>query len=269
MKLQLTGVSETLLVPFYARVYGSRHYSDRFYDKAVLEVFPKIDYDFSKFTKGKMSLWGCLARSIILDREIKKFLKVYPDAKCINLACGFDTRFYRLDNGKIRWFEFDFSEVIVLRKQIFPGNDRLFSLVGNVLEEKIYDNIKEAGENVLIILEGLLIYFTEQQVQELFQILKRNFPKATIFAEFSRPFSVKYQKYHDTVHETMAKFQWGIRNSKEIEKICPGVEFLEEWNLTEEMIPFSPCRLFLFSPFLKKVNNSIVKLQFKSAMKKE
>ncbi|KDE61470.1 class I SAM-dependent methyltransferase [Fusobacterium necrophorum] len=269
MKLQLTGVSETLLVPFYARVYGSRHYSDRFYDKVVLEVFPKIDYDFSKFTKGKMSLWGCLARSIILDREIKKFLKVYPDAKCINLACGFDTRFYRLDNGKIRWFEFDFSEVIALRKQIFPGNDRLFSLVGNVLEEKIYDNIKEAGENVLIILEGLLIYFTEQQVQELFQILKRNFPKATIFAEFSRPFSVKYQKYHDTVHETMAKFQWGIRNSKEIEKICPGVQFLEEWNLTEEMLPFSPCRLFLFSPFLKKVNNSIVKLQFKSTMKKE
>ncbi|SRR3712207_702833 len=269
MKLQLTGISETLLIPFYARVYGSKYYFFRFYDKKALEVFPKIDYDFSKFEKGKMSIWGCLARSIILDREVKKFLDQYPNTKCINLACGLDTRFYRIDNGKIQWFEFDFPEVIALRKQIFSANDRVFSLAGNVLEEKIYENIKEEREKVIIIIEGLLMYFTESQVQDLFQILEKKFPKATIFAEFSRPFTIKHQKYHDTIEETMARFQWGIQNSREIETLVPGVSFLEEWNLTEEMLPFSPYKLFLLAPLLRKVNDSIVKLQFKNVVKKE
>lgn len=262
-RIQLTGVEETLLIPFYARVYGSKHYASYFYDKEALEIFSKIDYDFSKFENGKMSLYGCLARSIILDREVKKFLEKYPNSKCISLGCGFDTRFSRIDNGKIQWFEFDFPGVIALRKQIFSSNDRVFSCVGNVLEEKIYQEIRQEEENVVIIIEGLLIYFTEEEVKKLFHILKRNFPKATIFAEFSKPFIIKHQKYHDTVKDNMAKFRWGIQNAKEIEKVCPEVKWIGEWNLTEEMRPFSRYKLFLLAPFLRKVNNSIVKLQFK------
>lgn len=261
-KVTLSGVSETLLIPFYARAYGSLHYPKYFYDKEALEVFGKVNYNFSKFDKGKFSLWGCLGRSILLDRETNIFLKEHPRAKCISIGCGFDTRFSRVDNGETVWYGIDFPEVIELRNQIFNKKERSTWIGKNALDSDWASLIKiEEGEEVLIILEGILMYFSEEEVKTFFHILEEKFPRATILAEIMRPFVVEHQKYHDTLGKTEAVFRWGIKNSKEIEKLCSKVQYIEEWNITKEMKRFSPVCMFLLSPFFNKVNNSIVKLR--------
>lgn len=262
MKVTLTGVPETLLIPFYARVYGSKHYPEKFYDATAMDIFQKLDYDFSKFEKGKMSIWGTLARSILLDRVSKDFLEKHPEAVCITIGCGFDTRFERIDNGSLEWYGVDFPEVIHLRKQFFPEKERTHWIAKSAFDSSWTSEIlKKREEDVFIILEGLLMYFTEKEVQSLFQMLRTYFPKATILAEFMKPFTVKHQKHHDTISKTEAVFQWGIQNAKEIEVLCPGVQFVEEWNLTKEMLPFSPWKLALLSPLLNRVNDSIVKMK--------
>ncbi|WP_022818925.1 class I SAM-dependent methyltransferase [Fusobacterium russii] len=262
MKVNLQGVAETLLIPYYARVYGSRFYKNKFYDKYALEVFEKIDYDFSKFEKGKMSIWGCLSRSKILDREAKKIIDQYPNITCISIGCGFDTRFNRIDNGEINWYGIDFPEVIDLRNRIFLNKKREKYLGANALEESWAEQIKEEKE-VLIILEGILMYFKEEEIKNLFKILKKYFPNAIILAEFSRPGLIKYQKKHDTLSKVSATLYWGISKSKDIEKIAPEVKFIEEWNLTKGMIAFSPFFMILIYPIIYKVNNTIVKLKIK------
>ncbi|MDD7410983.1 class I SAM-dependent methyltransferase [Fusobacterium gastrosuis] len=262
MKINLNGVTETLLIPFYARVYGSKFYKDKFYDKTALENFEKIEYDFSKFKNGKMSIWGCISRSIILDRESKKFIEKYPNSKCISIGCGFDTRFDRVDNGRIIWYGLDFPEVISLRNKIFSNKSREYYIESDALNEEWAKEIKDDKE-VLIILEGILMYFSEEKVKDFFIILKKYFPKAIILAEFSRPFFIKHQKFHDTISKTDAIAQWGISKSKNIEKIYPEIKFIEEWNLTKEMKSFSPFFISMFYLFIYKINNTIVKLSFK------
>lgn len=260
MKVDLQGVAETLLIPFYARVYGSKFYKKKFYDKYALEAFDKIEYNFSKFEKGKMTIWGCLSRSKILDREAIKIIEKCPNTTCISIGCGFDTRFNRIDNGKINWYGIDFPEVIELRNKVFTNENREKYIGGNALDEAWIEKIGEKNE-VLIILEGILMFFKEEEIKKLFKILKKYFPNATILAEFSRPALINYQKKHDTLSKVSAPLYWGISNSKDIEKISSEIKFIEEWNLTNGMISFSPILLILMYPIIYRINNTIVKLK--------
>ena len=43
------------------------------------------------------------ARTILLDQMVGAFLEEHPDATVVNIACGLDTRVYRLDNGHRRY----------------------------------------------------------------------------------------------------------------------------------------------------------------------
>ncbi|HBZ19782.1 MAG TPA: hypothetical protein DEO60_01525 [Bacteroidales bacterium] len=44
--------------------------------------------------------------------------------KIKNIGCGLDTRFERIDNGKLKWFDIDFPEVIKLRGRFMNENSR-------------------------------------------------------------------------------------------------------------------------------------------------
>lgn len=56
----------------------------------------KLDYDFSKADKDNAMTYGVIARTIVLDRMVEQYLKKYENAVVINLACGLDTRCYRM-----------------------------------------------------------------------------------------------------------------------------------------------------------------------------
>jgi O-methyltransferase involved in polyketide biosynthesis len=76
----------------------------------------QIDYDFSTFDKEWMTQLVVAIRTEILDRETKAFIARHPDAIVINLGCGLDTRFFRIDDGKIHWYNLDLPEPIKVKK---------------------------------------------------------------------------------------------------------------------------------------------------------
>jgi O-methyltransferase involved in polyketide biosynthesis len=50
-----------------------------------------------------------------VDRALKAYLTDEPQATVVNLGCGFDTTFQRVDNGTMRWIDLDLPDVIELR----------------------------------------------------------------------------------------------------------------------------------------------------------
>ena len=44
---------------------------------------------------------GTIARTIVLDEMVGEYIKAHPDCAIVNIASGMDTRFNRLDNGRI------------------------------------------------------------------------------------------------------------------------------------------------------------------------
>lgn len=100
IKPVLTGAAETMLQSFYARAKYSRTKNHKFYDAKAIELVEKIDYDFSKAEKDSTMSDGVIARTIVFDELVKDFIDKNPDCTVVNIACGLDTRFYRMDNGK-------------------------------------------------------------------------------------------------------------------------------------------------------------------------
>lgn len=104
-KVNIQGVPETMLQTLFARAAHSQKKGHRFYDGKAIEMVQQLDYDFSKAEKDTAMSSGVIARTILLDRMVGDFIRNNPDAVVVNLACGLDTRVYRLDNGRIRWYQ--------------------------------------------------------------------------------------------------------------------------------------------------------------------
>jgi O-methyltransferase involved in polyketide biosynthesis len=63
------------------------------------------------------------------DAIVNEFISTHPDCTVVNLGCGFDTRYWRIDHEKCSYFELDLPEIISLKREILK--DRLdYTLIG-------------------------------------------------------------------------------------------------------------------------------------------
>lgn len=255
-KINLSGVNETMLVPLYARSLESKKNNPAFYDEAAIKIVDALDYDFKQHGKSKMNMWGCAARTIIFDREVSDYIKKHPNCSIVNMACGLDDRFTRVDNGKIEWYNIDFESVMDIRKKIFLPHDRVVNISGSVFETSWIERLNNKND-VLIIAEGLLMYLDEKEIQSLFKTIHSSFNNCTLLCELMTNWLVKNQKMHDTIKKTTAVFQWGIDNTEDFTKLCPMYKMVGDFNLTTVMKKFSPIFITLISPFFSPKNNRI------------
>ena len=136
---ELTGVSETLLIPLHYRVEESRKESSPFRDEIGERFHDFIAYDWSKFQVRSFHSRIMAARTAILDEQVGKFLHHAPDGLVVNLGAGLDTRFYRLDNGTAAWIELDLPGVISFRCRLQePDDERQTRSVFKFVEDELF-----------------------------------------------------------------------------------------------------------------------------------
>ncbi len=81
------------------------------YDPKSTEIIDKIESNVPE--KGEVSIWsqkGVAVRTEILDELTNAFLQKHPDCIVVNLGCGLDTRYYRLNNNKVQWYDLGMSK---------------------------------------------------------------------------------------------------------------------------------------------------------------
>ena len=61
-------------------------------------------------------------------------MKKYPDCVIVSIGCGLDTRFLRIDNGKIKWYNLDLPEVIEKRKLFFEPHERVIDIAKSAFD---------------------------------------------------------------------------------------------------------------------------------------
>lgn len=257
MDLKLGDVQTTALIPVAVKANESMRKNARVYDDVAVQVVRTLGLDTKPYDKF-MSHEGVIARTVMLDRMVKDFIAGTPDAVIVNLGAGFDNRFSRVDNGRIRWFDVDLPDSIELRKKVFKERDRVTMIAGSVLDDGWCGQVKagmpKADAKVLFLAEGLFMYFTLDEIKTILSILKNNFPGATLIAEQNNPMMVKNQKYHDTVKNTKAVFKSGTWSGQEIADLVSGVRFVEEHSFNEEMRKHS-FGGWLFATLLPKMND--------------
>jgi O-methyltransferase involved in polyketide biosynthesis len=255
-KISLSGVQETLLIPLAIRANETRRPRARIHDFKAVEIIEALKLDTAKYDKF-MSHEGVVARTILFDEAMKYYLKKYPRAVCISIGCGLDSRFSRVDNGMLTWYDLDLPEVIYVRKQFFPEQERVYFIAKSALDPSWPREIKKDGKAIILI-EGVLMYFKEEAVRQLLQMIKDNFDDAVLLAELMSPIPAKNSKLHDTVKNTGATFQWGVKSGKEVEKLCAGLKLVDEKDFNCEMRKYSlRGRLFASIPVIRNLNNRL------------
>lgn len=153
-------VQETLLIPLYARARDAARRHPVLHDERAAALVAGLEYDFSQF--GGPSLLGCILRSAILDGWVRCFLARHPAGTVVELGAGLDTRFERLDNGTVRWFDLDLPDTIALRRRFFADRPRCTMLEGSVLDTDWFDTVATAPGPYLFLCEGVFVYLTEE-----------------------------------------------------------------------------------------------------------
>lgn len=281
-KIEMTGVPETMIQTLYARAMESEREGHLIYDKKAMEIVKEMDYDFTKAKEDAMMRNGVVARTIVLDELVQNYVTAHPNAVVINIACGLDTRFYRVDNGKLRWFNLDLPVTIEVRKKFLEETGRVsvlpYSAMDEAWAEEVHKTLSEeekadkkdkengkANEKetrpTLVIMEGLTMYLSLEEVRKIFEIIRNHFTDATVLVETMSPFVVKHIK-EKSIEASKAKFTWGIKNGRTLAKELPGFEAVKDISLVEGMKKLYPVYGIIGKiPAVRNISNQIIELK--------
>ena len=257
-KIKLSGVPETMLQTVYARAKESRG-RGTIHDAKAEEIIEKLDYDFSLADKDTAMHNGVIARTIVLDKLTKSWLAKHPGAVVINIACGLDTRCYRM-SGYAHWYNLDLPETMAVREKLLPESGSISQIAMSAMDDW-GGEIKEQNTPVLIIIEGLTMYLTETDVQQIFTVISNRFSKATVFVETMNPMIVKRFK-EKSIDASNAKFTWGVKNGEALAELLPDFRFVEEHSLCEGMAVFAPVYKVLDKlSIVRNISNKLIVLE--------
>ena len=257
-KVTLSGVPETMLQTVYARARESAT-RGAITDKKAEEIIGKLHYDFSLAEKDTAMRSGVIARTIVLDKLVNAFLAAHPGAVVVNIACGLDTRCYRMA-GFSHWYNLDLPETIAVRKKLLPESGAISQIALSAMDDW-GGQIAESGAPALIVIEGLTMYLTQADVQRIFAVIARRFSRATVLVETMNPMVVKRFK-EKSIEGSHAKFTWGVKDGRALASLLPGFHFVEEHGLTEGMAVFVPIYKVLDKlPAVRSISNRIVVLE--------
>ena len=256
--ITLSGVPETMLQTVYARAKESRG-RGAIRDLKAEEIIGRLDYDFSLADKDAAMHSGVIARTIVLDRLVGEYLAAHSGATVMNLACGLDTRCYRMQ-GYAHWYNLDLPETIAVREALLPESGSISQLAMSAMDDW-GSEVKEPSGPALVIIEGLTMYLTQADVQRIFAVIAGRFPAATVFTETMNPMVVKRFK-EKSIEGSKAKFTWGVKDGRALAALLPGFRLAGEHCLTEGMAAFVPIyRLLDKLSLIRNISNRIAILQ--------
>lgn len=263
-KISVSGVPETMLQTMYARAKESEKEHPYIYDKAAVEIVSRLDYDFSNADKDIMMSSGVIARTILLDGMVEEFLSSHPGTIVVNIACGMDTRCYRVEGQYKYWYNIDLPETIEIRNRFLKEDGPVFQIAKSATDASYTEEICYHDEPVLVVVEGLTMYLQEEDVKQIFHIVYEKFEKATVFVETMSPFVSAHVK-EKSIQGSQAKFTWGVKNGKELQKLIPEFTNQKDASLTEGMKVFSPAYKVLGKiPFIRNLSNKILVMEKKN-----
>ncbi len=231
-KIILAKEKETLLIPLYGKAKESRKRNPILADKKAIEIINQIDYDFSLLkipdkTNTMMSL-----RARLIDDYVRDFLADNKDCGALHLGCGLDSRYYRIGDHEVDWYDIDFPEVIEIRQHFYTKSECYHLLGSSVTEPTWLEQIPGNKENYIVIAEGLLMYLREHEIKTLIRNLINSIGRFTLIFDAFNTFTAQRVNSHPSIKKTGADIHWGINDPAEMEQWGMDIRFLEQKFLT-------------------------------------
>jgi len=249
LNLKISDVAATSFVTLYCHAIESQSNDPILNDPKAVEITNELNKILSNsenklyqdLVNGKLKkelVTHIAIRARQYDRYVNDFLRDSPEGVVVNIGCGLDSRFLRIDNGKVIFYDLDLPEVIEIKKQFFEENDRYHFISSSVLDHEWMSMVAEHEGPFLFVAEGVFMYLNQEDVQSLILTLQSEFPGSELVCEvfnslwLKEPLrSIMNFKLQRQLHLGKdAIFNFGIRDSKGMETWNTGIEFLDDWS---------------------------------------
>lgn len=264
-KISAEGIPEEMLLALRGRERESKREGHFLYDEKAVQVVEVLDCDFTEMDKSAEMGRGAIAKAVLLDEMVGDYIRENPGAAVVDISCGIDTRFYRVDNGQIRWYNVDVQEKIEARKRLLGSHERVIDVPKAVSDESWMEEIEERGP-ILILAEGFAMYSARPEVQKLFRMAADRFENATVFMEITVPKVVKMAVDASTGQK---KYSFGVKNGRKLQKMAEGFRAVRDVSLLEGLKKLYPnYKYYQFFPGMRSMSNKIVVLKQNAAAEK-
>jgi len=272
--VKITDISSTMLLTLYCRAAESQSPDPVINDPEAVRITSILnsrlagseDRMYRELGQGKLDRKLMLfisLRARKFDGYARAFLLSNPGGTIINLGCGLDTRFWRIDNGVMSFYDLDLPEVIEIKKKLCRETERYHMIASSVLDYNWLSLLKnQAVGPVLFLAEGLFMYLEKKDVRELVLKLQSGYPGSELVCEVVNE-SVAHgwlkalmdMRMHKQLHVGGgATFLSGIKDGREMESWSPGIKLMDEWSYfdsTEKKL--GPVRFFGRIPWMRRV----------------
>jgi len=231
-RVELGPVEETLLVPLYLRALENRRKRPIVVDPKAAEMVDRIDWDYARIGQRWRGL-GCSLRCAFFDVLAADFIRRHPDGTVVEIGCGLSTRFDRLDNGRIHWFDLDLPDVIALRRRFFTDSERCTMLAASVVDPGWIPAVLRSPGPYFLMAETVLVYLEEQRVKTALAQIARGIPGAHIALDTCSGRAVAGANKDHARRGVAARFTWACADPKEIERWDIGLRLVESRTMAD------------------------------------
>jgi O-methyltransferase involved in polyketide biosynthesis len=242
-------VAATSFVTLYCHAIETCSDNPILSDPKSVEITTELNKTLSRSdqTLDRILVAGTLDKNLVVhiairakkyDNYARDFLKRFPDGVVVNIGCGLDSRFLRIDNGKVNFYDLDLPEIIAIKKTFFQETDRYHLIASSVLDSGWMVPVLRHEGPFLFIAEGVFMYLDGKDVRSLVLEIQKKFPGSELVCEVEnsiwlRPLLKKMLEYklqHQFHLGKDAMFRSGIHDSREMEQWHAGIQFLDEWS---------------------------------------
>jgi methyltransferase (TIGR00027 family) len=177
--LTVRGVSDTARWVAYFRAKETQRADALFRDPFAERLAGEHGFHLANtLPDGNKHEWAWVARTYLFDQFIARAIQDGADL-VVNLAAGLDARPYRMDlPATLQWVEVDLADIILFKDEILRNETPRCRLERVSLDlsdlsgrRRLFNELDTRANKVVVASEGLLIYFTSEEVASLAQDL--------------------------------------------------------------------------------------------------
>ena len=232
----LQGVARTLLVPLACRAIESIRPDAIIHDPRAVELYNALggSRDFLLGMSEHDRLFTVM-RMRQFDTFARAFLARNPGGVLVDIGCGLDTRFHRLDDGTLTWLGVDLPEVIQLRRQWLPDAERCNTIAQSMFELSWLDEVARLNKPVIFLAEGVFPYFSTRDVKPMLMAMAERFPAGELVFDAMASFVAWLHKSSSVLKRSGTEVRWDAKNPAELE--AWGLRLLERWGYFDKPEP--------------------------------
>jgi len=235
--VDLQGIARTLLVPLACRAMESVRPDAIIHDPRAVEVYKALGGS-REFLLGMSGhdLFATVMRVRQFDHNARGFLTSHPGGLVVDIGCGLDTRFDRLEDGQLQWLGVDLPEVISLRRQLLPDSERSQTLAQSMFDLSWLEVVTRINKPVIFLAEGVMPYFSSNDMKPLLETLAKRFSGGELVFDAISPLMGWFHNLGSSVlKQTGTRVRWDAKDPKDLH--AWSLHLLERWGYFEKPEP--------------------------------